>query len=338
MSAKSRRKSARRSAEAAANLATLPQSQALSQLLRATNDQYSADTAQTKSYAASVRANALSQVNPLRSALQAISDQQRADQATAASRLAAIGPGGAAYAGAAAREGQAANARLLGTQTGAVTELNSRASDALSGGQYALSNLATKHSADQQKIMDQIAGLAEQKGAQQAKVYQDTLQSLRSQDVTLHGQSLSHADRAASLAETRRSHDLTHQDRQAAANKKAKGKPKLSSSAQDKYRSYIGQVVSVIKSSPAKDDNGKPLNDHAIRQHLMNGQNPLKKVVAKEDVNVAMDLARLNYLSTPNRVYLKRKGVHPPRNWITKPGRRPPAPVRGVRAGSGMAG
>jgi hypothetical protein len=35
--------------------------------------------------------------------------------------------------------------------------------------------------------MDQIAGLAQQKGLYTAKAYQDTLQSLRSQDITLQG-------------------------------------------------------------------------------------------------------------------------------------------------------
>lgn len=325
MSAKSRRKSARAQATAASELQYLPQAQALSQLLRSTQQDYGSQVAQTKSYAASVRANALAQVNPLKSALEAISSQQRADQADAAGRLAAIGPGGAAYAGAAAREGQAANARLAGTETGAVTELNSRAADASSGAAYATQNLTSKYNEDRDKIMGQIAGLAQQKGLYTAKAYQDSLQSLRQQDITLHGQSLSHKDRAASLAETRRSHDLTHADRQAAANKK--GKPKLTSTQQDKYRSYIGQVVSVIKSSPSKDDNGKPLNDHTIREHLMNGKNPLKKVVAKEDVNVAMDLARLGYLSTPNRVYLKRKGVRPSRNWIPNRQQAALAPV-----------
>jgi hypothetical protein len=64
MSVKSRRRAAKSQATTASELQFLPQAQALSQLLRQTSQDYGAQVAQTKSYAASVRQNALSQVTP----------------------------------------------------------------------------------------------------------------------------------------------------------------------------------------------------------------------------------------------------------------------------------
>lgn len=74
--------------------------------------------------------------------------------------------------------------------------------------------------------------------------------------------------------------------------------------------SNINQIVGIIKSSPAKDDNGQPLDDHALRTHLLNGTNPTKKAVDPRIVNIAFDLARNGYLSPANVQAAHDLGIH----------------------------
>jgi hypothetical protein len=73
--------------------------------------------------------------------------------------------------------------------------------------------------------------------------------------------------------------------------------------------SEVNKVVGLIKSSPKVDDQGHPLTDQVIRQHLLSGANPTGSPIDRRIVNIAFDLARKGGLSAPNVKSTHQLGV-----------------------------
>jgi hypothetical protein len=325
----------RRQAQLAASLATDPQASVLRQALVQAGSDYALGTRQARGASLMVQRLAKTSTPTIQGYYD---DAQRKLQAN----LASVGIDPATAGGPVAADVADTLNRLTTSSAGAKTELTQRANDAAAGLQFQLGNLAGQYGSSVNKINTQLADLAGQKGKTAETTLLQLLNQQAGRDVTLRGQSLSHADRQAAadaLAGYRSKTLAQGQERidqagkkKGAGSKKSKGRQpstglgSLTPTQEGKVRDQVDQIVSVIKSSPKKDDNGKDLTPALVRQHLMSGNSPLKKPVPSDMVDVAYELARTGKVSANSIKKLHARGVHVPRGWI-------PSNIPGVSPG-----
>jgi hypothetical protein len=316
----------RKQASLAADLATDPQASVLRQALSEALSNYKFGVHQARGISGVVRKSATQAVPQMDQYFKTAQDSLQRN-------LASVGINPATVGGPAAADIADTQNRIALTQAAAKGELTSRANDAAAGLQFQVGNLASQYGANVNKINTQLADLAGQRGKTAESTLLQLLNQQAGRDVTLRGQTLSHQDRqaAADALGQYRSKTLSQgqeridiQRRNASKRSRSKrggrqpstGLGSLSSTQESKVRDQLGEVVSVIKSSPKKDDTGKDLTPALIRQHLMSGNSPLKKPVPGDLVDVAYDLARTGKVSANSIKKLHSRGIHVPKAWI----------------------
>jgi hypothetical protein len=178
--------------------------------------------------------------------------------------------GGAPIAPAAARDAVGAQRRLSESLAGALSEAQSRQTEAQSGASFAINQAQDRYGRNVQKVQTRLGDLSAEEGrfvsgrlgdllGAQAQRQFTATQKAKDRAVTRHGQGLSHEDR-------HRAATLSHKDRVAAAKAKAtadaakkKANPTLpggvkprEASAQATFRNDVTSAIQAVKPLAAK--------------------------------------------------------------------------------------
>lgn len=323
-------------AKATAYLQTSPEAQTLTQLLRGAASDYAGQVAVEKGAARGVVSSANAAIPKVKSYFNQADQTRQASQAYVDRRLSGLSPIADDIRAGSASEAAGFMRRLGETRATTLGEFQSRKVDAKAGAAFAVRAARDQFRSDSGKIKDQILNLKRRKGVITTVALNDAL------DAEAQAAQARRTENRlwAGTKETQRHNRAT--ENQAAANAaakeiaaKKKHREKVAAAQQAGITKYLGgpraaetQSSRNFKGSLSDvrgligdaDRNG--LSDHQIRANLLDGKNPSGKKYSRDQINAAFDLARKGYLSRPNIVALRRRGVRIPRAWKPPKARR----------------
>lgn len=340
---------ARRRAIAEAQLKYAPQERVLLDALATARSGAQASIRSARGTSSALQASIARARRPLAQAYGDAAATAGAARGDLLGHLASLGPAAAPFSAAVAREQAGTTSRAAQERANALSGLTLKGVQAAEGGVSAEANARSALQSQRAQIGQQLSGIVSDRGAFTVAQEGDIRAANRAAREAARGHTLTYKastqnskrtakSQAAGRALTRRGQDLSHADRQAAAQRKRVGKNKVtgtqSGRAVDQINLAVDQINYLKSAHPS----------YTIRQWLQDGQ-ALKDVktqkvtykvpqikgsgpVASHDIiNAAYDVALHGYLSPANRKALR--GVHLPASWKRSP--------RQVRAGSRAA-